>query len=250
MYEFSLMTFTFSNDTRLPLYQRLRDELAANVAENRWRPGEAIPTEAELVSHYGVSIGTVRKAVDKLVAEGLLERFQGRGTFVRRASFDNTLFRFFRFQSETGESLAPEGRVLERALTEAPLQVTQGLQIPSGSSAIHLTRLRLINQRPLLAESIWLPQDKFSALLNIPLSEFGNLLYPFYEERVGHAVATAQENLTVEPVGIKEAELLQIDVGTAVIVVERVAFGYDQQPLEWRRYCGLASHFRYHVEIR
>jgi GntR family transcriptional regulator len=247
---FGAMTFTFSNDERLPLYQRLRDELAANVAENRWRPGEAIPTEAELVSYDGVSIGTVRKAIDKLVAEGLLERFQGRGTFVRRASFDNALFRFFRFQSESGEPLAPEGRVLSREVVEAPLQVTQGLQIAPGSSAIHLTRLRLINQRPLLSESIWLPKDKFSALLDVPLSEFGNLLYPFYEERVGCAVASAQEYLTVEPVGTKDAELLQIAEGTAVITVERVAFGYDQQPLEWRRYCGLASHFRYHIEIR
>ena len=66
-------------DDRLPRYQRLRDEMVALVAARHWRPGEAIPTEQALAKSYDVAVGTVRKAVDLLVAEGLLERFQGRG---------------------------------------------------------------------------------------------------------------------------------------------------------------------------
>ena len=73
-------------DNRLPRYQRLRDELASKIAARRWQPGEAIPTEQELAQSFDLAVGTVRKAIDLLVAEGLLERYQGRGTFVRRAS--------------------------------------------------------------------------------------------------------------------------------------------------------------------
>src|SRR5476649_1876050 len=116
-------------DNRLPRYQRLRDELASNIAARRWQPGDAIPTEQELAQSFDLAVGTVRKAVDLLVAEGMLERFQGRGTFVRRASFDGSLFRFFRFQSLTGERRILQSRILKRDVIEAPSAVSAILQI-------------------------------------------------------------------------------------------------------------------------
>ena len=98
-------------DDRLPRYQRLRDDLAARIVSNEWRPGDPIPSEAELGAHYGVAIGTVRKAIDQLVADAVLERQQGRGTFVRRARFNSSLFRFFRFQSGSSKLGNAEGEL-------------------------------------------------------------------------------------------------------------------------------------------
>ncbi|HAW23394.1 MAG TPA: GntR family transcriptional regulator, partial [Pseudomonas sp.] len=95
-------TSTLGYDERLPLYQRLREEMLAKIAAGEWTPGAPIPTEAELTRHYGVAIGTVRKAVDTLVNEGLLLRSQGRGTFVRRPNFDASLARFFRQVDASG----------------------------------------------------------------------------------------------------------------------------------------------------
>jgi GntR family transcriptional regulator len=244
------MSFAHQHDERLPLYQRLRDELSGRIAAQQWRPGEAIPTEAELVRQFSASIGTVRKAVDMLVAEGALERFQGKGTFVRRARFDSSLFRFFRFQKETGERQVPEGRILRREVMEAPSAVASALRLLPGSPVIHLSRLRVLDGKPLLAEAIWLPKDKFAALLDIDTSEFGDLLYPLYEERCGQVIASAEEDLTAEAVDEANARLLQLQAGAPVIVVERIALGYDRQPLEWRRSRGPADQFRYHVEIR
>lgn len=111
---------TLSSDARLPLYQRLRDQLIEQIANNRWRPGEAIPTEAVLSAEYALSTGTVRKAVDALVSEGILERQQGRGTFVRRPQFQSSLFRFFRFQGPSGERQVPQSRILTVESVAAP----------------------------------------------------------------------------------------------------------------------------------
>lgn len=244
------MNFARRHDERLPLYQRLRDELSERIAAQQWRPGEAIPTEAELVKEFSASIGTVRKAIDMLVAEGALERFQGRGTFVRRARFDSSLFRFFRFQKETGERQVPEGRILRREVMAAPSAVASALRLEPGTEVIHLSRLRVLDGTPLLAESIWLPRARFEALLDLDTSEFGDLLYPLYEERCGQVIASAEEDLTAEAVDDVHARLLQLQPGAPVIVVERVALGYDRQPLEWRRSRGSAARFRYHVEIR
>ena len=117
------MSYANQSDQRLSLYLRLRDEFAARIASGQWRPGESIPTEAELVAQFSASIGTVRKAIDLLVAEELLERFQGKGTYVRRAKFDASLFRFFRFQNDAGERRIPEGRIVHRHVLTAPSAV-------------------------------------------------------------------------------------------------------------------------------
>ncbi|CAJ0802071.1 HTH-type transcriptional repressor NagR [Ralstonia mannitolilytica] len=237
-------------DLRLPRYQQLRDDLAAQIAQQHWSPGDAIPTEAELSKTYNVAVGTVRKAVDVLVAEGLLERFQGRGTFVRRASFASSLFRFFRFQSESGERRIPESRILKRDVLDAPSAPAAGLQIETGAPVIRMTRLRLLDGAPLLAEEIWLPYDRFADLATLDLSAFGDLLYPLYESHCGQIIASAEETLTAEAVNATYARLLRIQAGDPVMVIERVARGYDRVPLEWRRSRGAAAHFRYHVDIR
>jgi GntR family transcriptional regulator len=239
-----------SSDARLPLYQRLRDHLAGKITSHVWRPGEAIPAEAELAATHGLSIGTVRKAIDCLVADGILERQQGRGTFVRRARFNSSLFRFFRFQSESGERRVPESRILRRKELPAPSAVSSALRISPGEPVINLSRLRLIDGVPLLAEEIWLQRSRFAAILEIDSSEFSDLLYPLYEERCGQVVVSADEVLTVETANAMQARLLRLEAGAPLIVIERVAYDLERRPIEWRRSRGPADRFRYHAEIR
>ncbi|AMQ84287.1 MULTISPECIES: GntR family transcriptional regulator [Pseudomonas] len=241
---------SLSSDVRLPLYQRLRDHLAEQIANNRWRPGEAIPTEAALSAEYQLSTGTVRKAVDALVSEGILERQQGRGTFVRRPQFQSSLFRFFRFQTAAGERKVPESRILSIEPMIAPSAVAQALGLPPDAPVIRIVRVRLLDVQPVLAEEIWLPRSRFQPLLEIDLSRQGPLLYPIYEEVCGQVVAYAEETLTAESVNEVHARLLQVPISSPVVVIERLARDYAGTPLEWRRSRGHAEHFRYSVDIR
>jgi len=239
-----------SVDQRLPLYQRLRDEIAGRIASHAWRPGEAIPTEAELAASHGMAIGTVRKAIQVLVDEGMVERFQGRGTFVRRPSFDSSLLRFLRFQGTEGRHDVPDSKILSRESAVAPDAVADALKIPRDSAVIRLLRQRLLDGRPVMAEEIWLPLAPFSSLLALPMEEFGPLLYPTYERLCGLIVASAEETLTIEPVGEPYADILGLGAGTAVVLIERLAMNHEGRPLEWRRSRAAASTFRYRVEIR
>jgi GntR family transcriptional regulator len=237
-------------DSRLPLYQRLRDDLARRIAAQEWRTGEAIPTEQELAQGYRIAVGTVRRAIDLLVTEGLLERFQGRGTFVRRADFSASLFRFFRFQSSDGERRVPISRILSREIVQAPALVSDALRLSASAAVIRMSRLRLIDDKPLLAEEIWLPLARFETFARIPLDQIGDLLYPVYEQACAQVVASAGETLSVEMVAAPYARLLRLRPGTPVVVIERLAYGFDRIPIEWRRSLGAASEFKYRVEIR
>ncbi len=238
------------SDPRLPIYQRLRDEFARLIATQAWRPGEAIPAELTLAAEHEVAPGTVRRAIEALVGEGLLARRQGRGTFVRRADFTTSLFRFFRFHGAGGERRVPESRILTIEQRPAPAEVAEKLLLAEGAEAIQLSRLRLFDGTAFLFEEIWLPHDAFAPLLDLAPDEFGDLLYPLYEQLCGKVIASATESLAVEGAEERYARALRLVPGTPVIVIERLALGYDFVPLEWRRSRGPADRFRYQVEIR
>jgi GntR family transcriptional regulator len=238
------------SDNRLPAYQRLRDEFARSISERDWLSGQAIPPEQELARTTGTSVGTVRKAIEILVLEGLLERFQGRGTFVRRPSFDGSPFRFFRFETDSGERAVPTGRVLGRTVVRAEKDVALALQLTKDTKVIRMERLRLFGDDPVLIEVIWLPYERFKAFMEFELKEIGNLLYAEYERHCGVIVASAQETLSIARATAFEAKRLRLEVNDPVIAIERMAFSITREPLEFRRSRGPASRFRYHVELR
>lgn len=237
-------------DARLPLYQRLRDAMIARIVGGAWMPGSAIPSETEIAKANGVAIGTVRKAVDTLVAEGVLDRMQGRGTFVRRPSLDRSLFRFFRAEDATGERTMPEGRILARKIAPCPAVPAAVLGLEARAPALRIDRLRLVAGTPVFAEEIWLDRARFAPLEDLPLTGFGDLLYPLYERLCGEVVASADETLSVDLAGAGDARALQIAKGAPVVVVDRIARGYDRHAIEWRRSRGPADRFRYRIEIR
>ncbi len=240
---------SLSGDDRLPVYQRLADSLRSDVVEGRLRPGDRVPSENSLARSYGLAPGTVRKALDVLVSERLFERFHGRGTFVRAPSFDASLFRFFRFQSASGERTVPESRILRRLVEPLPGHVARCLSMESGEPGISMSRLRLYQAEPVLCEEIWLPLHRFEAFLALHSDAIGDLLYPVYDAACGQLVARAEEALTAEAASSETARLLRIEPGTPVIVIDRIAKGYDGTPLEWRRTRGRADQFTYQTEI-
>ncbi|WP_421855823.1 GntR family transcriptional regulator [Marinomonas sp.] len=241
--------FKQGRDHRLPLYQQVRDELLDNISSGVWVPDVPIPTESELTKNYKVAIGTIRKAVDTLVNDGLLYRSQGRGTFVRRPDFNASLFRFFRQMSSDGRFVMPESQLLSRTFKKPPQQAADALEIDVNDKAICLERLRLLEERVVLTEEIWLPASLFSSLIDLELSEFGNLLYPFYEQQCGQLVASAKETLTIKSANAHIAGALKTAENSPVAVIERVAYGYDKTPLEYRISHGSAETFCYQIEI-
>ena len=241
---------SLTGDDRLPRYQRLADDLRREIVSGRWRPGDRAPSESELAERYDMAPGTVRQAIAQLVDDGMLERARGRGTFVRRPSFDQSLFRFFRLRDVDGRRVTPDSRILSRVRRDPAEPIAAKLGLKPGADAIQMTRLRLLADAPVLFEEIWLPAEAFAAFLDVPLDDIGPLLYPVYDRVCGRLIALADEELTAASAPETAARMLGIDTGAPVVVIERLAKSYDGQPLEWRRSYGRADAFRYHTEIR
>ena len=234
---------------RRPIYRRLRDQLAAEIARNTWHPGEPIPTEAEIAARYEVAIGTARKALDLLVSDSLIERVQGSGTFVRRPRFETAVVRFIRYYGSAGDRRSPGSRILKREKIPGPKEVVEALRLQKGAKVIHLVRLRIHEEKPVLIEDIWLDAMRFSPVLAME-DNAPQLLYPIYEALCGEIVARAEETITIGTAGTTEAELLGLEAGTPIVNIARLAFGYDDRPIEWRCSRGPGWDFHYKVEIR
>lgn len=239
-----------SSDARLPLYQRVRDVCLARMVSGHWGPDTALPPEEDLAAEFQVAVGTVRKALEGLVASGHLERRQGRGTFVRRPAFRNALARFFRMTDANGDPLSPQSRILSRRRGGAHGSAAERLGLATGAATIEMFRIRVVNRVPILAEEIVLPAEPFAALLEIQTEAFGDLLYPLYESACCKMVASAKEIIRFGSASEAVASALGLSGGAAVAIIERVAFGLDERPLEFRRSYGPAERFSYTIDIR
>src|SRR5579872_4407157 len=107
-----MLVATASPDFR-PLYAQVKQLMIGRLVRGEWRPGEVLPSEISLAASFGVSQGTVRKALDEMAAQNLLVRRQGRGTFVAQHSQPHALFHFFHIRGESGAKELPTGRVLK-----------------------------------------------------------------------------------------------------------------------------------------
>lgn len=234
-------------DDRLPAYARLRDALAARIAIGEWGPDNPIPSENLLAKNYNVSIGTVRKAVDGLVSEGLLERRQGSGTYMRRPSFDATLFRFFQIRGPEGSPPSiPSSQIFLRAITKAPEEARQALNT---STVIKVKRLRCLADLPVLYEEIYVPADKFAGFETMPEEQLGPLLYPLYFEHFGVLIKRAIDDLSFDNATAEVAKRLKIRAKDPIAVIRRTAFDIEGVPVEWRIARGSAARFHYRSEI-
>lgn len=236
-----------SIDARLPAYVRLRDSLASRIASGEWGPEDALPSENRLAAEYDLSVGTVRKAVEQLVGEGLLERRRGSGTFLRKPAFDATLFRFFQLRGEPGErATIPESRLLVREVVAAPAELATLL---SDDRLIRIERVRSLAATPLLDEEIFLPESRFPGFAELSENRIGPLLYPFYFEAYGIFIASATDELTFAGADERAAHRLDLAPGDPLAVIERTARDIERRPVEWRRARGDARQFRYRVEL-
>lgn len=234
--------------TGVSRYALLAHEMRLRVVKGIWPAGSAIPAESELAREFGVALGTVRQALAVLVAEGMLERLQGRGTFVSEGLAGPSMLRFFRFRDVSGE--APRSTILDRRCVAATAQQAQQLALESPARCLRLERLRSLQARPVLLESILLPLPAFEALWQLPLKSWEDLLYPMFLKHCGLTVARAQDDLTFGALDAEQATALGLQPGHPCVRVERRAFDFAGRCIELRTTLGDAHAFHYSAETR
>ena len=232
-----------------PLYRQIRALITRSLEAGEWGPGDAIPSESELAARYGVSQGTVRKAIDEMAAENLLVRRQGKGTFVATHNDPCSVFRFLRLAANDGD-LPPIQRIpLECWRAKAGPEVARMLAIPVGAPTIVVRRLLQFASEPAVLDELFLSGELFPDLTLEVLKANEISLYGLLESRYGVRMVRADERLRAVSADRMSAEFLKVAEGSPLLLVERVAFTYGDKPVEWRRGLYSTRNFHYHNEL-
>lgn len=232
-----------------PLYRQVRQILQDRIASGDWAPGALLPAEPKLAEQLGVSSGTVRKALDALALDKLVVRHQGRGTFVAMQTPDSTLFQFFSVVDRNGQMALPDSREVGREEGPATAEERQRLALSGRAKVLRLDRVRPLSGQDALVERVIVPVALFPGLgqSEAPLP---NTLYDHYQDRYGITILRADEYLRAATAGGRVGRLLGIESGTPLLAIDRTAYSFDDQPVEWRVSLLDTSHFAYRNVLR
>ena len=217
-----------------PLYSQVRASLIESISSGRWRAGEAIPSEAALAATFGVAIGTLRKAVDTLVAEQALVRRQGKGTFVLQHDNPRLMFHFFHVAGRDGSRDPPEVRTLSFRRERANAEEAAALGVPLHDKVIRIRNVLSLQGRPVMVDDISLAAALFPGLTEKAFRARGNTIYHLYQGRYGINVLRTDERLRAVAVPGDVAPLLELPEGHPVLEIRRVALTFRDRPVELR----------------
>jgi GntR family transcriptional regulator len=216
------------------LYEQVRARLIEAISAGRWRPGEALPSESALAGSHGVAIGTIRKAVDSLVAEGALVRRQGKGTFVTAHDGGRLMFHFFHIVGRDGTRSYPEVRTAAFRRDRADAAAARALAIAPLDKVIRIRNVLSLDGKARILDDITLPAALFPGLSEKIFLARDNTIYHLYQSRYGINVLRTDERLRAVIAGAEEARLLGMVPGAPLLEIRRVALTFRDRPVELR----------------
>ncbi|WP_176060796.1 GntR family transcriptional regulator [Paraburkholderia sp. BCC1876] len=215
-------------------YKEVKSAILAALSAGEWKGGECIPSEKRLAERFGVSIGTLRKAIDELCAENILIRHQGLGTFVSMHQRDRHFFRFFRIVRRDGDKAYPVVTLIDFRKARASREVAATLGIETGARVFQFTNGLALHGATVLIEHITVPEARFAGLTEAKLRNRPNTLYNFYQDVFAINVVETDERVTVALADDLESRELSLDAGAPLLEIRRVAYSYNRCAVELR----------------
>lgn len=228
-----------------PLYLQIKSLVTKGLQAGEWKPGEAIPSEGDLAQRFGVSQGTVRKAIDEMAAEHLLIRRQGKGTFVATHHEPRAQFRFLRLAPDDAREEISESRFLECRRMRAPADIARKLQLKAGDSVVTIRRVLSFDRTPTVLDDIWLNGTVFRGLTAERLAAYRGPLYGLFETEFATPMTRADEQIRAVAADGASARALRVAIGTPLLSVERISMTYGDRPVELRRGLYVTTHHHY-----
>lgn len=217
---------------RQPLYWQVADALAERIAQGTWKPGKAIPNEIDLAREMGVSTGTMRKALNRLEANHIIVRHQGRGTFVEDQTKLDHLQRFDLLRhDDNGNAITSIGQVIAQEVGPATEHERVRLELEPDDHILRTTRVKTHASRPYIYETAVIAANRFPGLNG---EEAGDYALAALGQKHGVILGQAVEQLTLCEAAKEVAAALEVAAGTILLKLDRVISSFAGEPLEWR----------------
>ena len=226
------MTSTLNSERIEPLYKQLKEVLLKAIYNQELHHFQKIPSEAQLASTYNISRITVRNAIAELVDEGVLIRKQGKGTFVSGATLERDFHTIVGYsESMKQQGFKPSRVILEkRVIDNDPDQVKNALNLEEKDQLIHIRRLLLADDEPLIFENSYYPM-RYSFLLEKDLAETST--YQLLREKMGITPYKALRTIGIAYADALKAELLHVKENFPLLIVHEHVFEKNETPIHY-----------------
>lgn len=232
-----------------PLYKQIEKQILDCLAQGEWKPGERLPNESQLAKRFGVAIFTVRAGISELVAANILIRRQGKGTFVARHDRQRQRYQFTHIFRNDGVKISPERQLVSFSRISADRSIAEMLHLPQNEkpSVFRVECILKLESRPIATMDITVPARLFAGLTARAIRESAENLYAVYQEVCGVNVIRIEERVYAVKAGARVANTLGIHAGDPALRVDRIAYTYNDVPVEFRSRVHQA--FDYHYQI-
>lgn len=231
-----------------PLYRVIKAALKERILSGEYAVGQQLPSENQLMRIFDVSRVTARQALHQLQKERLVVSHQGKGYFVARAKAVQDLARL----QGLGESIADSGfsahsEVLDIAEVEADAHVADALALEPGTMVTCLRRVRHINNQPVSHDISYFPLDIGRRLKEFDL--VGNDVFVLLEENLGFELGVADLKIEANLADDGLARLLETDIGTPVLRIERLTLDESGRPIDFEYLHGRGDAYQFRIRV-
>lgn len=233
-----------------PLYKQVEKHILQCLANGEWKPGDQLPTESQLAERFGVAVFTIRAGIRELVAANILVRKQGKGTFVARHTHQRQRYQFSHVFRDDGTQIFPDRRLLsfEREAAGDEVMAILGMRKEDRPTIYRIACLLTIEGKPASTLDITLPAKMFHGLTARAIREGEENLYAVYQDVCGINVIRIQERVYGTTAKGPVARALEIAANSPVLRVERIAYTYNDTPVEFRVRHLDATKYHYRTE--
>jgi GntR family transcriptional regulator len=236
-----------------PLFLQVKESLARwirqGLRDGTLSPGDRVPSENELSRRLGVSAITVKRALNELGRDGIIQRIQGRGSFIARPRVLSLgLERLYSLTTVAQErGMEPARLCLELVEMPSSANIAQNLFIAPGSPVAKIVRLRLVDDVPLAVDTSYVPLSIFPSILEDDLNRYA--LYDLMTSKYQVEPIRAREYLEPALINPFESGLLGVPVGSPAMLIARIAYGANEIPLEFNKSVIRGDMCRFYVDM-
>ena len=219
-----------------PKYLQIAHYIRDQILRGDLRPGDEVPSERQLATDWNVSRPTAARSLEALSSQGLVEKRQGSGTYVRSLEVNRRARELYGRAKQTGKINTPgEYAVITSAgWLDAPDHVAEALQLAKSRRAVHRRRVTNNTTGPITLSTSWFSTDvghRAPRLLDPERIQEGTLMY--VEQMTGRQGSYAEDRMCARGATEGEAADLGLPAGSPVLIVHHVVYDLQDRPLEF-----------------
>lgn len=223
--------YQIDRDSYEPAYLQLANILRRQIADGRFRAGDQLPSEAQLVQCYGISPMTVRRSINLLADQGVVSTAQGRGTFVRGLELSTAFFDLQDLEALFGRGAEGAIKLLDVRVVSADERTARKLGQPVGAPAIYIRRLFTRDSEPVFYHRAYLVYDPTRPIVEAEMDVTS--LQGLFANASNSLLKWGQLGIEATLLNAEEAELLHKSLPAACFCLEHLFYDFDDRPLSW-----------------